>query len=558
MDANRSETGGPSRCPDGFGSCERDDFEHFPDAVFLLDVTSAGLVIGWFNPAGERMLGVATAEVQGHNLEVLGPPGWVERLLANFRLCEQSGAAVGYDEEVELPGGRRCLHIRLVPLKDAEGRTRRLIGVACDVTSRIEAERAARAEEEHFRQLAENSRDQLRSVEEQLRQAQKMEAVGRLAGGVAHDFNNLLSVILTHAGLLVDDLEPRHPMLADLLEIKAAGERAAALTRQLLAFSRRQILRPRIVDLNQILADMERMLRRLIGEDLELVTIPAPGQARVSVDPGQMEQVLMNLAVNARDAMPDGGRLTLEIRQIEPQAADAGVHCGPSVMLAVTDTGVGMNAEVRSRMFEPFFTTKEVGKGTGLGLSTVFGIVQQSGGCIRVESEPGRGSTFRIYLPAAATTELVQPAPRSKPIAKLRGSETILVVEDDEQLRRLTRTVLERHGYQVLEAENGGEALLIAEQHPGPIHLILTDLVMPRMNGAQLAARISAARPGLAVIFMSGYTEDVVARRRLLAVDTAFIQKPYSPEVLLQHIRRTLDEAGGELDDARAGQGFAG
>ena len=390
------------------------------------------------------------------------------------------------------------------------------------------------------RKLVERSKSDL---EAQLRQAQRMEAVGSLAGGIAHDFNNLLSVILSYSSMLVDDLPPGDRVREDLIQVKAAGERAAALTRQLLAFSRRQILQPRVLDLNDIVAGLSTMLRRLIGETIDFATFPAGAPAMVNVDPAQMEQVIVNLAVNARDAMPLGGKLTVELQEVMLDAAYRAGHPdvtpGRYVLLAVSDTGTGMDEATQARIFEPFFTTKEVGKGTGLGLSTVFGIVRQSGGHIWVYSEPGRGSTFKIYLPAAAQ-QAAEAAPQVEAVVDLRGTETVLLVEDEEQLRKLAHAILTRAGYTVIEAPNGGEALRTFA--PGPrVDLLLTDMVMPRVSGTALAAQLSAQRPGLRVVFMSGYT-DTSAVEQGLPPGAIFVQKPFTPEVLLRKVRQALAE----------------
>jgi two-component system cell cycle sensor histidine kinase/response regulator CckA len=384
-----------------------------------------------------------------------------------------------------------------------------------------------------------------RALAEQLRQSQRMEAIGRLAGGVAHDFNNLLTAIIGHSELLLSRLTSRDPMCEELKEIATAGQRAAALTAQLLAFSRKQVLMPQVLDLNVLVADNGKMLRRLIGEDIELVTRLESGLGLALVDPGQMGQVIMNLAVNARDAMPKGGKLTIETANVELDEAYARKHVavtpGRYVMLAVSDTGVGMDAQTQSRLFEPFFTTKEQGQGTGLGLSTVYGIVKQSGGNIWVYSELGQGSVFKIYLPRVE--EIADRSEEIKSVSsqELRGTETILLVEDEEAVRNLVRSILERGGYSVLQASNGMEAMELVSRHTGRVHLLLTDVVVPKMSGRELAERVTASRPETRVLYMSGYTDNAIVHHGVLDAGLAFLQKPFRPEALLSKVREVLD-----------------
>jgi two-component system cell cycle sensor histidine kinase/response regulator CckA len=395
---------------------------------------------------------------------------------------------------------------------------------------------------------------QRKQLEAQLRQSAKMEAVGMLAGGIAHDFNNLLTIINGYSHILLNALPESDPNHSAVEQIMKAGERAATLTRQLLSHSRRQVLQPKVLNLNQLLTGMEAMLRRLIGEDIELHFAHGSDIGQVYADPGQIEQVVMNLAINARDAMPRGGVLT-----IETSDADLGPHYssahnalrpGKYVALAVTDNGTGMDAETRSHLFEPFFTTKAQGQGTGLGLTTVFTIVKQSGGGMEVSSEPGRGTTVKMYLP-----RMDQPAAMETetPVAKAaRGSETILLVEDEEQVRNLVRDTLRREGYKVLDAPSAAEARRIAAAHKGPIHLLIADVVMPKEGGRELAASLALRRPAIKVLFMSGYTDQSTANGVLGAGESAFIQKPFTPAALSTKVREIL-ETNGETSHSAGG-----
>jgi len=401
-----------------------------------------------------------------------------------------------------------------------EGRLVGILGIGRDVTERVQ-------------------------LEQQLRQAQKMEAVGRLAGGIAHDFNNILTAITGYADLLLEDLGATDPRRQDADEIHKAADRAAGLTRQLLAFSRQQVLQPTVLEVNKLVSDLEKMLRRLLGEDVELGTRLAPTTGRVKADPGQLEQVIMNLAVNARDAMPNGGKLTLETGNVDLDEAYAADHyparAGPFVLLAVSDTGIGMSEETQAHMFEPFFTTKEKGKGTGLGLATVYGIIKQSGGFIWVYSEVGHGTTFKLYLPRVEELAERASQPAQAPARAARGTETVLVVEDEAPVRSVARQVLERHGYTVLEAPSAEAALDIATRYSGTIHLLLTDVVMPGLNGRELASRLATMRPDARVIFMSGYTDDAVTRHGVLEPGSAYVQKPFTPDAIARKVRELLD-----------------
>ena len=403
-----------------------------------------------------------------------------------------------------------------------------------------------------LREIAQNIKTEkaLQRSQEQLHHAQRLEAVGRLAGGIAHDFNNLLSIVLGYSAALIDQLPADSPLCPDLDEIRQAGERASELTRQLLAFGRQQVLEPKVLDLNETVSRVDRMMRRVLGADIQVIAALANPLWTVKIDPGQIEQVLINLVLNARDAMPNGGTLTLETYNAVFDEAYAQAHLGASVgqhvVLAVTDTGTGMDKETQSRAFEPFFTTKDKGKGSGLGLATAFGIVKQSGGHIWLYSELGQGTSFKVCFPRSE--DPVSPAStdrqRDQLAAAHGGDETILLVEDDAQLRTLARTILVRYGYQVLDAPNAAEALVLSARFSGEIALLLTDVVMPQMGGRELARQLVGTRPNTKVLYMSGYTDNSVVHHGILDPGVSFLQKPITPEILARRVREVLDAAG--------------
>ena len=459
--------------------------------------------------------------VIGHHAEeIIGKKVFEEIVKPHLDKCFD-GETVVYEMKYEYPEiGLRDLEVSYFPLKTREREVGSVVSVLRDITEK-------------------------RRLEAQFLQSQKMEGIGRLAGGVAHDFNNLLTTIIGYADIMLTQVDKESPFRTGMEEIKLASDRAASLTGQLLAFSRKQMIHPVVLDLNYPLAEMDKMLRRLIGDDIDLVTVLEPELWKVKFDPGQMDQVLINLAVNAKDAMSGGGKLTIETANVDLDEAYARRHGvemkpGPFVMLAVSDTGMGMDEETRSHIFEPFFTTKEKGKGTGLGLSTVYGIVKQSEGFIWVYSEPGQGTTFKIYLPKAEAGEAFREEKQTQ-AQNLEGSETILLAEDDDSARKLIRSVLQEHGYRVLEAQDGEEALQLFEQHEGLIHLLLTDVVMPGMNGRELAERLHPLQPKMKVLYMSGYTDNAIIRNGVLEPGMPFIQKPFPPEVLVSECRKVLD-----------------
>ncbi len=497
----------------------RDLFENATDLIATVDLDSRLTAV---NESFVRTLGYSREELMGTSLRDLVPVEWHEQLeRARVRKIGESLDATIYEHEFLAKNGTRIPVEVASRVIEEDGRPVGVEAICRDISER-------------------------RNLEAQLRQAQRLEAIGQLAGGVAHDFNNLLTVISGYAEELLEEGDPESR--GELSEIAAAAERATVLTRQLLAFSRRQVLQPRIVDLNEVVGGIMPMLTRLIGEDIDLVASLDPSLRLVRADPTQIEQVILNLAINARDAMPTGGRLTIETSNAyldeNYTAEHADVHPGPHAILAVTDSGIGMDADTAARIFEPFFTTKGPGNGTGLGLSTVYGIMKQSGGNVWVYSEPGKGSTFKVYLPADATAQAASPS-HTEHISVPQGAETILVVEDEEQVRVLTANLLRKRGYTVIATGSGSEALAIATEKRDRIDLLLTDLVMPEMSGPELASQITTINPDLRVLFMSGYADEAVTRHGRLEAGSAFIEKPFSSAGLARKVRDVLDRDEG-------------
>ena len=485
------------------------------DAIISTDLE--GAIVSW-NRGAERMYGYLGDEVRTKPISMLFPADGGDELRA-IREASANGESLDHRETK----GKR---------KDGA-----IIDVSVTI-SRIDSVGGAPAGASMIaRDITEHKR-----LQKEFFVTQKMDAIGRLAAGVAHDFNNLLTVIASYSAIILADMSEDDEMYAGLREIEKAGEKAAALTRQLLAFCRKQVLEPKVLNINATVADMDRMLRRLIGEDIDLVTILDPALGSIKADPGHIEQVIMNLAVNARDAMVSGGKLTIETANVEFDTAYTHRHVavspGAYVLLAMTDTGTGMDDETQARIFEPFFTTKGPGEGTGLGLATVYGIVQQSAGSILVYSEPGHGTSFKVYLPRIQEVPAARES--SADVSPSQGTETILVVEDEDVIRAMICGVLKKSGYTVLEAKNGSEALLIAERHSSGIDLMISDVVMPSMGGGELAERLTASRPDTKVLFMSGYTNNAIIAHGVLTANTAFLEKPFVPRMLARKVQEVL------------------
>jgi len=488
-------------------------FAAIPDLIFVFDVDGRFLEIAQTDPSYYR----PTDSLIGKSLTDVYPKTESDFFLENIRAALNEGQLCRVEYSVELDGKEVWFDGSISPLsKDS------VIWIARDITER-------------------------KLLEEQFRQSQKMEAIGRLAGGIAHDFNNLLTAIIGYSQVVLSRLEEDDAIRWQIKEIEKAGRFAASLTNQLLAFSRKQLLQPRVLDLNSVILGIEKMLHRLIGEDVEMIVKLNPQLGNVKADPGQIEQVIMNLAVNARDAMLTGGKLTIETDNVVLDETYASQHAnvspGPYALLAISDSGTGMDKETQARIFEPFFTTKELGKGTGLGLSTVFGIVKQSGGHIWLYSELGSGTTFKVYLPLVdQPTQTIDVAVPQ--VETLTGTETILLVEDEEMVRTLTKEVLLSKGYKVLEAEDATNALELYEQHNETIHLIITDVVMPRISGRSLVETIKLSQPEIKVLYMSGYTDNAIVHHGVIDEGTAFLQKPFTPDGLARKVREVLDAPG--------------
>jgi two-component system cell cycle sensor histidine kinase/response regulator CckA len=513
---------------------ERRRIQEQRDRLFALSIDMLALAgfDGYFkllNPAWQRTLGWTSEELMAQpHLEFVHPDDRAQTLEERRKVMTGEPAITFENRYRCKDGSYRWLQWNTIPVCEEQ----LMYATARDITER-------------------------RRMEDQLRQSQKMEAVGRLAGGIAHDFNNLLTVITGYSEFLQAQLEAKTPHWEVMEQIKTAAGRAASLTKQLLAFSRRQVLQPTVLDLNAVVENMQQMLKRLIGEQITLVTTLSPRIGLVRADPSQLDQVIVNLAVNARDAMPRGGRLVIETANVRFDRAYTAAHVdiqeGAYAMLSVSDTGCGMDPDTQTRIFEPFFTTKEGGKGTGLGLSTVYGIVKQSGGHLAVYSEPGRGSSFKIYLPLLADAAVVAASPEESAVVA-RSGETILLVEDEDSVRRLARVVLEEVGYTVIEVSGCAEALARAEGHRGPIHLLLTDVVVTDGSGGSIAERLAASRREMKVLYMSGHTDDTVVHHGVVEPGAAFLHKPFTTASLTRKVRETIDGGAAKTKTSRAGR----
>ena len=495
--------------------------ESSPLAIYALD--RAGNVLSW-NPASETLYGWRASEVLDGPLPTLPQEGDAGDRAVRERVLRGEAVKGAEVTHRRKNGSPVTISLSVAPLYGADRQVAGMLAIAADLT-------------------------EMRRLEVQYRQSQKLEAIGRLAGGIAHDFNNILTAILSTSELLLAEVVPASRVHNDVDEIRKAAQRAAGLTRQLLVFSRQQVLEPRVVDVNALVVEAQQLLRRLIGEDIELRTALAPSLEAVRADPSQLEQVILNLVMNARDAMPRGGVITIETSNVELDGGYADRHVparpGPYVLLAVSDTGIGMDAATQARLFEPFFTTKQPGEGTGLGLATVYGIVKQSSGYIWAYSEPHHGTTFKIYFPRVGRAPEPVAAP-DVPVATMRGSEVILVVEDQDEVRRLTRRMLEARGYAVLAAASGPDALQVAERHKGQIDLLVTDVVMPGMHGHELALLLEPTRPEMKVLYVSGYPDASIVHQGLLKPGLAFLQKPFGPDGLARKVREVLDARGSD------------
>ena len=489
---------------------------------FIFDLARDGTHLSFHAPH-ESALFVSADRILGRGIAELLPAPVAAQYQQAIEQTLRSGVMQVFEYPLTYPDGERVFDARMVPKGPDE-----VLVVVRDITERERAER---------RRVA---------LEEQLRQAHKMEAIGQLAGGIAHDFNNLLTIINGYSDLLINTVPPSDPIRGPVAEIRNAGERARTLTRQLLMFSRQQVLEPKVLDLNAVVRGSETMLRRLIEADVHLTTTLQPQLHCIKADAGQLEQTLLNLCVNARDAMPRGGSLTIETGDVTLRAADADtlpeVPAGDYVRLSVSDTGSGIDAATKAKVFEPFFTTKGPGKGTGLGLAVVFGVVKQCGGHVHVTTELGRGTTFALYFPRVL--EAIAPAPPSEPATvSPRGHETIFLVEDDDAVRNLARITLQRSGYHVIEAGDGEEAVRLLREYDGPLHLLVSDIVMPKIGGRELAGLVDAMRPGVKVLYLSGYTDDAVLKLGIVDAELNFLQKPFSPSTLAAAVRRIMDRS---------------